>query len=288
MSSFTRKRINVAFRLGGPVPAGGAANTIVSKGLRVSCNISDTGGAQPVASLRVYGLSLSWLNLLSTIGKPRGSVNSNSITITAGDDESGMMVVFVGNIQVAYADLNESPNSPLIIQAMTGALARMQAIPSQNYPGSADVATMLAGLATQMNFRFQNYGVNSRLSDQTLEGTAMQQIDKIISASGIEASFDNGTVTIWPKGGSKGGFIPLISKETGMIGSPRYYQYGVSVDCEFNPQITVGTKIQVKSIITPASGHWPVLHVEHRLESEVPNGQWVTHADCGYPTVYGA
>jgi len=48
----------------------------------------------------------------------------------------------------------------------------------------------------------------------------------------IETFLNDGvpkTLIIWPKGGSRGGSIPLVSRDTGMIGYPSYTQNGIVV-----------------------------------------------------------
>jgi hypothetical protein len=283
--SFTKKKIDISFSLAGPAQPGDKGSTAAAKGLRVSAHIKAVSSDQPTAQIKIYGMNLSWMNRLCTIGMPRQGSNQNTVTISAGDDVSGMATVFVGNIQMCFPDLNESPDSPMVIEAVGSVYDQMQPITPNSFPNGADVATILSGIANQMNYRFVNNGVTLQIPPQYLWGTAVQQIEKIKSAAPFEIDISGGVMTIWPAGGSRAGAVPVISKETGMIGYPRYFENGISLDTEFNPQITIGSQIQVKSIIQAACKTWPVIGVEHHLEAEVPDGTWLTHCDCGDPTV---
>jgi hypothetical protein len=93
-------------------------------------------------------------------------------------------------------------------------------------------------------------------------------------------------LAIWPKGGARGGTIPLIAAPPagGMIGYPSYTQIGILVKTVFNPQVAYGGKIQVQSIVTGASGTWGIIRMDHALDSLVPKGLWESSLWCFNPT----
>ena len=289
--SFARRRIDVSFRIAGPngIP-GATGNTLVASGLRVHATISKPGLVPGVAQVRIYGLPLSAMNQLSTIGMPRMSANGNEITIAAGDDR-GTSVVFVGQINEAYADLNEAPNSPLVVHAQTGLLDQMRAVQPTSYKGSVDAVQVLAFLAQGASpaLQLENNGVQGvMLANPYYPGTIGQQIEQVCRHGDIDFVIDGGVLAIWPRGGTRSGVVPLVSADTGLIGYPRYSQAHIAIDCEFNAQISPGRQVEVRSIITPASGLWAVQSVTHQIESEVPDGAWLTHAECWPPALFAA
>jgi hypothetical protein len=177
-----------------------------------------------------------------------------------------------------------------------------------SYPGNADVATILSGIATALGWGFENNGVQVKLSNGYFPGTARQQIHDIARAANIELYEDHGgakvTLAIWPKTGTRGGQIPLISAATGLIGYPKFQSNGMSFTTLFNPNIRLGARIQMQSSTgqaaqnAPASaglpagtqsggpnGLWYVAAagggaLSHDLSSQLPDGPWFTHCSC--------
>ncbi len=138
-----------------------------------------------------------------------------------------------------------------------------------------------------MGLSFENNGVSVIFPKAYYWGSALSQVRDVINDAGIEWNQgDNGVLAIWPKGGSRGGAVPLISKDTGLIGFPYPSGNGLlGLRTIFNPQINFGAKINVDSTITPAKGIWTVCSLMHDLESETPNGAWFS-ALVGTPPGY--
>jgi hypothetical protein len=44
----------------------------------------------------------------------------------------------------------------------------------------------------------------------------------------------------------------------------------------YNPAVQFLGKIEIDSVIKPASGIWRVSKLSHSLEAQVPNGDWFT------------
>jgi hypothetical protein len=283
MGGLTKKHITLAFQLGQGNFGESGYNEVTISGLRCSATIQKSGSeGLNFMQLTVYGLTLSLMNQLSTLGKLRGSqVRNNVITVTAGDDESGMAVVFIGTIWEAWADLQGMPDSCLVVSASSGGLMANKPVPAISFTGTADVATIISGIATQAGFNFQNYGVTTKLSYPYFAGTALTQIERCAQAAGIHWIVDNDTVAIWPRGGSRGGAVPVVSPTTNLVGYPVYSQEGVSLTVKYTPDIIAGGLVDVQgSSITPANGTWYVLSTTHNLESEMPGGSWFTQLTC--------
>ncbi|MGA9869288.1 MAG: hypothetical protein WBQ75_22880, partial [Acetobacteraceae bacterium] len=160
----------------------------------------------------------------------------------------------------------------------------MRPVPPTSYPGTPDAAVILAGLADQMGYAFENNGVSVILSQPYFPGTARTQALACAKAANIEMFIDDTsqTLAIWPKGGNRGGEIPLISKDTGMVGYPAYSGgQQMRVTTLYNPSIRFGGQVKVQSSITPADGEWTVNKITHHLESMMPGGEWFTYLE-GY------
>lgn len=297
--ALTRKAIEVTFKLSPvtdaagsttaqPVFAGSNANEVTLRGLRISCNIHKAGGAsQGEAQVKLYGMSLTLMNQLSTLGRTPVIIGKNEISISAGDDANGLALIFKGTIAQAYTDLGGAPEGIFQVSAYSLLYQAVQSLPPTSFKGGVGVALVLQNLATQMGMSFENNGVVTQLSNPYFEGSAKSQAEAAVRAAGIEwNACDNGILAIWPKGGSRGGSVPLISAATGMVGYPYPSGQGLlGVKTAFNPDINFGAKVEVDSIIKPAVGLWTVCSVDHDIEAEFPGGQWFSSV-LGTPPGY--
>lgn len=283
---YVQRRIDVEFNLGAapdvitglPNTFSGGANTVLATGLRIHASISVTPeNAMPHAHVRIYGLTLDVMNQLSTTGKTLPEANGNSITVKAGD-QTGTSVVFTGTIKRAEIDANGLPEVALVVTAFTGADAAMRPVAPTTYSGTVDAATVLAGIATKAGYKFENNGVSAMLAYPYYPGTARDQALACARHADCCILFDKGIMAIWPRNGSRGGAVPLISADTGLVGFPSSCeQGGISLTTLYNPSIVANGRVQVQSALTRANGTWQVISTEHELQSETPNGAWFTH-----------
>jgi hypothetical protein len=304
--TFVTRRINLKFSLGTGNFGESGADTIDLEGLRVAASITKGGGVfMSELNMRVFGMSLDVMNKLSILGKPLTTARRNTVTVSAGDDDSGVAVVFTGTITECWVDTRSMPQVSLIVVAHAGYMTAMKPVPPTSYKGSVDAALVVAGIAAQMppegatenengeiatGMIFENSGVDVQISNPYLAGTYFEQLQTIARAGDFNCVIDNDTVAIWPAGGSRKGSAPVISPETGMVGYPNYTQNGIQLKTLFNPSIVFQSPVEVKSELTPANGTWVPYIVTHELESEMPNGQWFTLMECnltGQETVVG-
>src|ERR1700712_3832474 len=185
--TFNHKQIAVTFLLQNGKVDGGKFDTLkLSENLKATVNVTYQGGAsQTVASVTVYGMTLSHMNQFSLIGVRPGQQRTNQILVEAGDTETGMATVFSGTITDAFIDFAGMPEVALVVQAHAGGLAAIKPVPPTSYAGYADVATIMSGIANQMSFGFENNGINQKLANPYFPGTAWEQADRCASAAGI-------------------------------------------------------------------------------------------------------
>ena len=271
--AFTQKLISVQFNLANG-SFGGGGNTANISGLRVSCQIQNTGGAsQSNMQLAVYGLPLSLMNQLSTVGPETYRQNKNGIAVLAGD-ASGMSLVFQGNIYNAFVDTLGMPDVCLRVSAMPGTYHAVKPATPISIQGAADVSGMMSKLASTMGFGFEDAGVKVKLSNPYFGGTAWTQAHAIARHAGIDWIIDRGTMVIVPPGQSRQGDTPLISPQTGLIAYPQFNQNQILVRALFNPAVKFYGNIQVQSDLSSACGTWKVQSLRYDLESMIPKGAW--------------
>lgn len=283
--SFVRRKISVTFTISEGAFDGTDANIVTVQNLRTSATILKIGGrGMGSLNLRIYGLHASLMNKLSTLGLTPMEQRHNSVSVSAGDDEAGMAIVFIGTIQNGYVDYMGAPEVSFNVQAFSGLEALVKPVQPSSYRGSTDVATIMGNLAAIMNLKFENNGVNVKLAYPYFSGTAREQALDCVEHANIEwNNMDNGVLAIWPKGSSRGGSILEISPETNLVGYPAYTSWGVTITITFNPSINYGSKIKLVSSLLPACGEWVIYRIEYILESETPEGEWFCYLEAARP-----
>lgn len=257
---------------GNTVTIGGADEAA----LRMSAHIQHAGGQfDSQMDLTIYGMTLSVMNQLSTLGMQINLIPKNQIILSAGDAESGLATAFSGFILAAYIDFQGSPEVAFRITAKASTPQGVIPATASSFPGTADVATIMSGLATLMGFKFENNGITTKLSNAYFSGSARAQMQACAKAAGINANVIDGTLAIWPKNGSRGGSMITLSPDAGLVGYPTYTQLGIMLRAVYNPSIGFGQKIKVEgSILPPANGTWGIYGLDHDLECQTINGKW--------------
>jgi len=311
-----KRRIDVQIKINGDT-FDGSNDTIMLSGLRVSALIhtfiGPTGTWADDATLRISGMKNADMAQLSTLGFTANNYNSpsgamNVISVFAGDDVSGMTLIFGGSITSGNVDYNAMPDVgvDLICNAMT--ILQFATIAGSSYKGAMSVATMLEAICKAVTppLAFVNNGVTTKLTNHAVGGSALKQIKDICLAAGcfykVTGAAGNQTLSIWPSGANVDTQVIDLSSATGMVGYPCYSVRGINISCLYNPNIAVGRQIKVTSStpapaknaplqvpgtlpgqgplqISGANGTFPVIAVTHNLASETPNGPWFTSAE---------
>jgi hypothetical protein len=199
--AFTKKILRFTFDLAGDKTFGNSgSNRLTVSGLRATVDVTQQGSfASGNANITIYGMTLSQMNRLSTLGQEITWVRRNVVTVEAGDEST----VYQGIIVEAYADASSMPEVSFRIEANVGLGYAVQPIPPTTVKGPGDVATILSGLARQCKppLHFSNQGVTSKvLYDPYFPGTVLDQIHQVADHAGINHTIDGATQTlvIWP------------------------------------------------------------------------------------------
>lgn len=282
--SLTSRRITLQLTLGQGDFGSAGQDTVTLEGLRCSANIAYSGKDFARADVQIWGLSLDLMNKLTVTQKFWLEQRvSNRLTISAGD-ENGVSMCFGGTIWDAWADGRQQPDVMFYVSADSSMYDLSKPIAPTSYKGGVDASLVLSGLAQQIGYAFENSGVTGTLTNPYKPGSPKTQIESVCRDVDCMFTVDEATKTlaIWPKGKARGLEVPLISKATGLVGYPSFTQSSVQFTTLFNPNIRFGGLIKLQSQFEPANGVWSVLGVSHRLEANVPGGQWFTDVECIY------
>lgn len=272
--AFTQKLINVQLNLANGVFAGGG-NTVTVSGHRVSFTGTFAGGQeQGTAEISIYGLPLSLMNQMSTVGTQLNLQGKNNVAVFAGDAESGMKVAFEGSIFSAHVDAQGMPDVAFRIQAYPGNYHAVTPATPISVSGSASAADLMKQLAGKMGLKFENAGVTAKLANPYYGGSPWTQAQQIAQHAGFDWTVDRGTLAIVQPGKAREGEPVLISPQTGLVGYPMFNQNTVIVRALYNPDCKHYGVIEIKSDLTPACGKWKVIRTDLELESMIPRGRW--------------
>ena len=272
--AFTKKLINVSFSLGQGVFSGGGNSSQVT-GLRVAADIEMNGAPSTgTMHLAIWGLPLSLMNQLSTVGTQKTQQGKNEVQVYAGDAESGMSLVYSGLIFDAFVDAQNMPDVCFRLTGSPGGgFHAAKPVPPTSKSGPQDVAGMLSTLAQQMGLQFENNGVNVKITNPYYPSSAWNQALAIAQDANIHLYVERGTMAITPIGKTRPGNV-YISRETGMVAYPAFRQATVIVKALFNPSVSVGATMTVKSDLTPANGDWMIIQIIYELDASMPHGRW--------------
>jgi hypothetical protein len=248
-------------------------------GLRIAASVQKGGyPSMDTAEIRIYGLTPTIMNQVATLSVPQTMQRqNNTVTLSAGDAVNGMSQVYSGNIVTAWKDFDGMPETFFQIIGTGGLVDALKPVPPISYPGGADVATIMAGIANQMGLAFENSGVQVQISNPYFSGTLTDQMHAVARQANIEAYIDRGAnpavLAIWPKTSTRNGLIPLIAPTSGLVLYPKYRDFYLSFRCIFNPNIRIGGQIQIQSSaggpLAPANG----ATLQQTLDAG-PNGTW--------------
>ena len=278
--SLVERKITITIQLGKGDFGETGFNTVTLEGYRCSVEIERAAlPAVTTSTMRVFGLSQSLMNQLSTLGgNPFYSGRLNQITVMAGDDNVGMSQVYYGNVVNGYQDYDSAPAASFVVEAVP-VFDNIKPASPTSFQGGTDVATILKGMAARCTppLAFNNSGVNQTLSNPYFCGTLLDQMRAVITHANINGEIDRGTLYIWPRNGYRAGTATTLSPSTGLVGYPSINGVQIfRVRSLFNPTFNHGAIVDIESSLTPACGSWYCNYLTHDLDSLTPGGAWFT------------
>ena len=278
MPSFTdKKQLRFVITLGTGKFGSSNNNQVVMQGFRAIADIDKAGGMM-MGTLRakIYGVKQADMNSITTLQWKPGTLIPNTVEVYAIDGTAETLV-FAGNIVNAWADYQGMPDVFLHIQAQAAFFNQLKAIPPRSFKGRVDVASVMAQIARDLGYTFENNGVTTQLVDVYLPNTGMEQAKDLARAAGCDMYLDDKILAITPPNVPRKVIIPLISPATGLVGYPTFDGVGVNFQALFNPAVTFGGSIKLETDVQQAAGEWVVTSVSHRLECERPGGAWFSN-----------
>lgn len=283
--TFSRRIINLQFQLGQGDFGEAGTDTVTLEGLRCSASIIRAGLGFSRADIQIWGMSLDLMNKLTVTQKFFfENTRYNQVIVSAGDEDAGVAMCFGGTVQEAWADGRQAPDIMFHVSAHSGQFALSKSVPPVSFKGSVDAALVLSSIAQRMGYQFENGGITGTLSNPYKPGTPRAQLESVCRDIDCMLEVDEATqtVAVWPKRGSRGGEVIRIAPDSGLVSYPSFTQSGIQFTTLYNPSIAFGRPIRMESQFTAANGQWNVSALQHRLDANIPGGQWFTDVECNY------
>ena len=278
MPSFSnKKQLRFVITLGTGKFGSSNNDTVTLQGFRAVAEIDKAGGMMMgTLKAKIYGVKQADMNSITTLQwKPQTWI-PNTVEVFAIDGTAETLV-FAGNIVNAWADYQGMPDVFLHIQAQAAFFNALKAIPPRSFKGAIDVPTVMAQIAGDLGYTFENNGVTTQLTDLYLPNTGLEQAKDLARAAGCDLYLDDKVLAITPPNVPRKALIPLVSPASGLVGYPTFDGVGVNFQAVFNPGVTFGGSIKLETDVQQAAWEWIVTSVAHRLESEKPGGAWFSN-----------
>ena len=238
----------------------------------------------PEAEVVIKGLSLDTMEQLTSLTFLKNARQNNILVVEAGYTEGTVAQIFRGEITKATADFNNAPEVEFTINSKSGSYPSIIPQSPISVQGQQPAAEIIEQLAKQIGYNVETNGITTSISNTYVQGSPIQKIKNIANAINADLIIDDNTIVIMPRGQArKNSVTPVLSAENGLIGYPTLTDDGVQVICFFNPEIQIGSRVKIDTIVPKAKGTWKVTEVNHELEvNSTRSAMWRT----GFSAVY--
>jgi hypothetical protein len=176
------------------------------------------------------------------------------VTLQAGYQNGAFGTIFDGDICQIHRGKENQTDTMMKIVAADGDAAHNFGFISKSLPAGSSgqdvVNAVLAALEPLGVVAGQILGLspNRASRGKALYGMVRDVLDDLCATHGTTWSIQRGALTILPNGGAVSSQPPIvINANTGMVGIPTQTEGGVKVRCLIDPNIVVGSQIQLNN-----------------------------------------
>lgn len=256
----------------------GSGNTVIIENVPITVDITKQGGEDKnKATITIENLKLETVKQLTILSFKRLETYNNVVQIEAGNKDTDLSIVFIGEVTSSMPEISDNGTLSLKMEVMAGYYPAL--IPSKpvSVQGVTTIDNLMSQFAKEAGYSYENKNITGSVSNCVFIGSPIAKARTLARQTNIDLLIDDNKFTIQTFNAPKDGQIPLISKNTGMIGYPSFSSDGIDVKCEFNNNLRVGGYFKLESILPFATGEWQIVKLTHRLEAYLPNsGTWET------------
>ncbi|MGD8501316.1 MAG: hypothetical protein PVJ86_11755 [Phycisphaerales bacterium] len=203
------------------------------------------------------------------------------LQLSAGENTPG--ILFRGSIQPrGVVTKNAQPERETEIKCVDGRRQWRDAKTAASYPNNTTVAAVVQDILAQSTARGfaiapgNTYPTGSFPQGYYHAGRWRDALTEILYPRNFWWTIQDRTIYVGPQDGLNAGNVPLLTPQTGLIGSPQKTQKGINFDAVLDPRIRPGWGVQVKSEFV--SGTYRVVVREHHGDSR--GRKWMTRVQC--------
>lgn len=253
-------------------------NKISIAEIKATVSLNDViGRTGSSAEISLYGLSLERIADLS--GRADGNMlSTQGIDVGIYADDS---LVFYGGMTSAISNMNQAPESSLMISATANAEIRNMAVSPFSARGAQSITDVINAICSAAGYEAAFRGIEGMTTSGSphFEGSVFDQLNQICTGYGLAMAVEkNRRIAFWPDKKERDDVIPFISKDHGLIGYPVFSAGGVMFQTQYSSLLSIGRFIELKTEVPWASGEYKLSNVRGELSSWVPGGPW--HSIC--------
>lgn len=221
---------------------------------------------QNEAEITIYNLDRRTQDYILTETSPYNfNRTPKTIRLEAGRLSYGTSLIYSGNI--VSSKPSQPPDIGVTMKCLTGNFYKGLMV-SHSFPGSVPLSVIAKQVAADLNSTLIFQTADKNIGNYAYTGPALNQINRLGSAGGINAFSDNATLILKTIGLPISNTTRILSSETGMIGIPELTERGVKVKFLLDNRTALGGGMDIKSTIYPAANG---SYVIYKLSFEVTN-----------------
>ncbi len=253
-------------------------NKISFSNIKATASINDViGMTGSSADITLYGLSLERISEIS--GRADGSMlNTQNINVGIFADD---ILVFYGVMTSSVANINQAPESGLMISASANAELRNKPVSPFSANGPQILKDVISSICNSAGYEAVFNGIDGMTTSGSphFEGSVFDQLNQVCSDYDLAMSVSPPKkVEFWPSNNNRDDVIPFISREYGLIGYPVFAAGGIMFQTQYSSLLSIGRYINMKTEVPWASGRYQLTTVRSELSSWVTGGPW--HSIC--------
>lgn len=172
----------------------------------------------------------------------------SAVRLQAGYENGAFGTIFSGTIKQVRRGRESPTDTFLDISAADGDIAYNQGVISQSLAAGATNDDERKALAKAMglpNGYLADLPRSAAQRGQVKYGMARDHMRNLAEGNGMTWSIQNGELQMIPNTGYRPGTAVVLNANTGMIGLPVQTEGGISVKCLLNPNIKIGSLLQI-------------------------------------------
>lgn len=280
---FTKKQIRVTIALASGTFDNGE-NAVILPAVPTRVSIDKTGGNElPKAKIVVSNLSMHLMEQLTFLAFKNLQSLNNVIKIEAGEENQAYSLAFEGEITSAVPVFDISGNVDFSIDAMSGFFPLQKSASPVSVNNETTIENLFLQFAAEAGYELENNGVSGSVKNAIFTGSPITKARQLAKQTGVDLVIENRRFVILPSylASRDDDSVPLLRKDTGMIGYPAFTNDGIKASCTFQPALSIGGLVKIESVVPKATGVWRVTKIHHTLEANTTTGgAWTSDIDA--------